>query len=223
MNSEFNELEYSFALVREICNKNYFGKLILPPQFISLREEANLGYDVKLESKGRILFIQFKVSEILTNNKAKEWFDFNSSYFRFKIYSDNISHQHNLLLDLTKKFQESVYYVAPLFYKRTQFVNFYNKGNLHFNTSYIKCNNLAKISGNAKHCICYNNKKCYMYSEPKEIKEQYSGEKFLSIFKNIKIIQLNDIINYLNEIVCDNNIFSTLITNGILPLFFTEE
>ena len=71
MKSDISEFSYGFALVNELADSVGSG-LRAAPLFPSLRQEARLGYDVKLDRPGLPLFLQFKLSDCMVSNRAKE-------------------------------------------------------------------------------------------------------------------------------------------------------
>lgn len=117
MKSNISEFSYGFAVVNELVN--WPGRdLTSAPYFPSLRREAHLGYDVKLDRPGLPLFLQFKLSDRMVRNNAKEIrdgvFPRNSFFYRMHLRCGQSSTQHHLLLNLEDQGEE-VYYVAPAF------------------------------------------------------------------------------------------------------------
>jgi len=114
MKPSFSEFQFAYSVTRELDDNpaRLFGLPYIPNQ----REEALHGYDVAFPNGFIPLFLQFKLAERLIQPNANQWNDFNRSYFRFNIYPDNRSHQHNSLRQLALSDSNFlVCYCAPLF------------------------------------------------------------------------------------------------------------
>lgn len=87
--------------------------------FPTLNQEANLGFDVAFNTNVPtiLVFLQYKVSVKLIRKNATDWDMFNNEYYRFKIYPESKSNQHNLLMNLAG-LGHSVYYCAPAFIEK---------------------------------------------------------------------------------------------------------
>ena len=83
------------------------------PIFPSLRQEGapDGGYDVELNFPGFPLFLQFKVSEYMTRNSAREAGWVPIPFYRFAIRCIGDLNQHNMLVNLEKR-RGTVFYVA---------------------------------------------------------------------------------------------------------------
>lgn len=183
MKIAISETAYLYYLVKELENSNFFGHTIGLTFFPTLREESKLGYDAKINKKGRPLFIQTKVSEYMTRSDAREWSSFNKPYFRFNIYPDSISHQHNLLIDLASTFPHSVYYVGPLFFSYSTFANIVMNRILVHNSEFISLNRFRHITGDEEHTICYSRSKLSkMWSNEAVIEDSFDGFPEKSFF-----------------------------------------
>ena len=112
MKAEFSEFSYGFAVAHGLL-KDMPG-ISAVPHFPSLVEEGRLGYDVGLDYLGLPIFVQFKLSDYLTDLRAKYWGYYQSPYFRFNVIPLIRSRQHNLLKELADS-GKMVFYVAPLF------------------------------------------------------------------------------------------------------------
>ena len=100
------------------------------PVFPSLREEAKLGYDVKLSYPGYPIFLQFKLSDWLSRNPAKYFGYYDRPYYRIPITRRAHSRQHNLLKGLADGGEQHVYYVAPQFHTIEEFDDAYSSSSI---------------------------------------------------------------------------------------------
>ena len=166
----FSEIQFSYSVIREIEDRLVFGNVGIP--FIpSTRDEGSLGYDVRFDGPVSAYFLQFKIPEYLHKRSANEWDLFNKSYFRFSLYPDNISKQHNLLVNLAEEPRNSVYYCAPGFVKSSEYEMLHRSRSVSAHSAFISVKGLDRIKDGEKHVIVYRITplKCYMMSEPAEI------------------------------------------------------
>lgn len=184
MKANYSELQFTYSIVRELED---MGAWLGGPFFPTQRQEAHLGYDVRFAKDFVALFIQFKRSKMLTQSNAAQWETFGRNYFRFNIYPDNFSPQHNNLVQLARNdVRNRVYYCAPLFVELDELMEYYRVHTVCEHSVLVDCCSLPTIGGNDKHCICYANDplRGYMYSEPKEIKIEIGKETYKNLLKS---------------------------------------
>ena len=120
MKAAFYEFEFTVAFIHDFLKKNeargsQAGVGMPPPA-----EEAHVGYDAKLATKGYARFFQFKRPDYLEAGRGKQGQCYpNQPYYRINITPHEWSWQHNLLVNLAKRGHE-VYYVAPIFHDAQQ-------------------------------------------------------------------------------------------------------
>ena len=78
---QISEFSYGFGVTRELLAQIPNADAV--PYFPSLRQEAQLGYDLKIGFPGFPVFIQFKIAEGLTRRRSKYWQTYGRPYFRF--------------------------------------------------------------------------------------------------------------------------------------------
>ena len=116
MKALFSEFSFGFGYTFELATL-WNRYLIKAPGLPSLIDEGKPGggYDVKLERPGIVYCAQFKLSERMERLSASEaQLGYGLPYFRFSIYGEQRSNQHELLLGLEAE-GLLVEYVAPLF------------------------------------------------------------------------------------------------------------
>ena len=177
MVAEFSEIQYMFGAMREIedimTNSGYHSMI---PIFPTQPQEKNAGYDAAFIDKPIIaMFLQFKRSEHISNRKAASEYSFyQSAYYRFKLYHQSISDQHNILVKLAKAERiNEVYYVAPCFYKYADYNDYYRGKSIVDHSVFVDCGVLKEINDNQTHTISYreNGTDLLMKSDPIKIKD----------------------------------------------------
>lgn len=168
MDTAFSEFAFVYAHVRELEWKYGWST----PYFPTTREEGRLGYDLRMDGPVHPVFLQYKVSQGLQNPRSTEWKAFEEPYYRFKIYPELRSKQHNLLRALSEKVGDTVFYCVPGFVEEKALYDCREHGHIVENSAFISCYNIPKIEGNDKHCICYsrNLDRAFMYSDPVRLK-----------------------------------------------------
>lgn len=206
MRAMFSEFQFAYGITNEID-----GTIWGPngPYIPNQREEAAGGYDCSFDNGFRPLFIQFKLTERLTTNRAHEWEFFEREYYRFKIYPDSRSPQHNLLINLAHRNRRNlVVYCAPQFINFDEWRQYHLNGTVLAHSVLIDCYDLPPINGVEEHCICYDDNSVwgYMFSEPKGIKIsnakeklEYELKKTGQVYKNIETF-IEDMKKLLKEI-----------------------
>lgn len=208
MECKFSEFQFAHLITREIEDKIIFSNLGLGmPRIPNQVEEANGGYDVSFHDPIVSVYLQYKLSEKLTQRPAKEWDEFGKKeYFRIKIYPDNLSKQHNTLVELAGKSRKNqVFYCAPAFTEMSEMQDYYDKREVANHSAFIRCYGLTKISGDDQHNICFtiDPKKTIMHSEPIEAKMDVGWESVIDISYDR---QYDNIREFMNEISEQNNI-----------------
>lgn len=170
MKSQFSETQFVVAFLHNLFS--YYDSLgcrywfTMPTQI----EEYNVGYDARIRLDARVqpLYFQFKISEFLSRKNAREYSDFSGPYYRFKIWPEDRSPQHNSLVDLSKD-GAFVAYSAPLFCTEKEFGCYQNDVLNH--SVLVPCRKLPKNHGNERHFITYapNCDVGYWHSEQKQI------------------------------------------------------
>lgn len=157
MNVGFSETQFVIAYLHELftfCENNHIQYTFTMP---TQRMEAILGYDARIDiddinpdEEINPIFLQFKVPEYMENKNAKEWGDFSDDralpYYRIHIWPQNVSSQHNLLVDFSRR-NRYVFYCTP------EFRNFNQALMNHTvldNTALIPCRDLPHNSGSDK-------------------------------------------------------------------------
>ncbi|MCR4661963.1 MAG: hypothetical protein K5765_08230 [Clostridia bacterium] len=198
MKPQFSEMEYGTAILLEFYDTHKRQRLFMPTQ----NEEAKVGYDAKVfSSKGHPIFYQFKVSEYINNINAREIKYIDTPYFRFHTYavSDVDLNQHNILYKLNSNFSHSVFYVAPMFYKKEEFDFYFKNRSVSSHSKYIRLIKLNRIIDNEIHSICYDSQgNVVMHSEVVVDDEgALSFDNINKYFDDIKPVELNVVIDKL--------------------------
>lgn len=233
MDIHISETAYLFYLSSEIAKSKFWGLSMGITYFPTLNAEASLGFDAKFDKKGKPLFVQTKMPKYYKKSDSSEWWYFKKLYYRFPIYPNNKSHQHNLLVDLGMKFRNSVFYVAPLFHDEHNFSTYVKSSKLIENSKFIKTTNLPLIFGDDKHVICYSKgTKSKMWSEEFTIEDSFDGELFISNLENIETVSFQKYLMMIRTSIDDYvkkdnnrnyNPLSELRQLGILPVFIISD
>jgi hypothetical protein len=176
MHSELSEFSYGFAITAELRDF-FWPRVVEPPVFPTLRQEARLGWDVRFPVVGRSLFLQFKIADALTRSSASEWSDYNAPYYRFRLHRLSRSDQHNRLLSLART-EPFVFYVAPRFHRLDEFTEQYRRVAVCNESAWIMLSSLPQINDDLQHHITYRTGSDVRFSSPesRKVAKTFDGE-----------------------------------------------
>lgn len=149
--ANFSEFSYGFAVTHRLVNS--LPGVQSAPEFPSLRDEASLGYDLRLQYPGFPIYLQFKLSDWLSRPTAREWAWHQEPYYRVPITPRMRSDQHNLLKGLVDAGEDAVYYVAPLFHTLDDFNAAYAGDQIVSRSAWFRLQDLPRLSDDEEHCI----------------------------------------------------------------------
>jgi hypothetical protein len=154
----FSEFTYSFALVNELVTLGD-PPIVSVPVFPSLIQEgrATGGYDVALDRPGRPLFLQFKLSKHIRGRRAREFQQnlFGSPLYRMYIRARRSSLQHELLLELERTNQGSVYYCGPAFHTLMELNIHYKARQIARYSRFVKPSELPPVNDDEEHWLSF--------------------------------------------------------------------
>ena len=220
MKAEFSEFTYGFSLVDKLAK---VLSCTAVPIFPSLLEEGKEGggYDARLLSKkGKILNLQFKLSDWMKTRSAREYKILGDSlplpYYRFEIMSKRISKQHSLLLELENTYPLT-FYAAPAFHLKDKINAHWNSGSVTEHSVFVKPSSIGPLPDSNAHRVCFNassivKKQAYFFSVPRKI-EVFPFQSF-SDFVDKKVDQETDTLQ--NSIRRAREQYATAIKNAYL-------
>lgn len=176
MRAEFSEFTFGFSVVQELTTA--LGCTAVPV-FPSLIEEGQSGggYDVKMNLGAVPFYVQFKLSEHLKTNNAKEAKVASSPliapFRRFPITSSITSKQHEMLVALNAK-HDHVYYCAPDYVTNAALNALWQAGASANRSVYVKPADIGPITDGEKHTVCFDHTSlakdtCYFFSSPQKL------------------------------------------------------
>lgn len=184
MRAEFSEFSFGYAVTEELINWRSVG-LVAVPYFPNLREEARLGYDLRLDRPGAPLFLQFKLADGMERRSAVEIkrhrLPLIPTFYRMFLMRSDKSEQHRRLMDLESAGSE-VYYVAPRFHTTREFTENYFRRTVVSNSAFIRPGSIGRLPDRKQHHVAYNKagSQAWRCSEPEELDVPLDGEKLAS-------------------------------------------
>lgn len=170
MTPEISEFSYGFALTNEIVG---WANLKAAPIFPSLIEEgkAGGGYDVKLDTPGVPVYLQFKRADCMTRRSAWEISKANARlnipFYRFPITQSGKSDQHAMLLELDDGTNE-VFYAAPRFHELAQINQAWSAQEVAARSIFVRPRAVGVLDA-ASHHVAYDGDRAYLCSDPKPL------------------------------------------------------
>jgi hypothetical protein len=157
MKPNISEFSYGYAITDELIH--WRGTHITAvPVFPSLYEEGQRGggWDVKLDRRGIPLFLQFKLSDKMIRNNAKECKMglFSPPLYRMYIRPSLFSDQHKMLLDLENEGNE-VYYTAPAFHEPWELNEAYLNHSVNINSIWVRPSWIGSLPDRRSHHVAF--------------------------------------------------------------------
>ena len=179
MGPDFSEFSYGFAFTQEYISRN--PGLVKAPELPSLIDEAQKGFDLKLDYLGHAKFFQFKLSAYMDRRGTLHWCHHKEPHFRVRISTKSKNRrpsQHTVLKRLSKK-EQNVLYVAPRFHSQAQFDRFYRDEKITTNSLWAPLRSLPCEPENETHYMTFttNQNKPDWHSEKTELTGEFTAEE----------------------------------------------
>jgi hypothetical protein len=168
MKPNISEFSYGYALTSELVDQ--FGlKRAGAPYFPSLKAEGKSGgFDVQLP--GLPVFLQFKLSDILTTKNAKDQVTLGLPYYRFHLRALKYSKQHDHLLTL-EQCGNLVYYVAPRFHEPRELNGAFTSTRVLVQSAFLAPSAIGALPDQDAHSVSFaaSSTKAVLRSAPREL------------------------------------------------------
>lgn len=182
----FSEFSFGYAVTEELVSR-LKGSFSGAPVFPSLYEEGRPGggYDLMLNRPGFPLLIQFKLSEKMVRDTAKEvkvHGILTTPFYRIPLMPQKVSRQHEMLLSLDNGSNE-VYYVAPIFNTQDELNRYYENKEVVQNCVFTAPKTIGSLPDENEHHISVdeNVTKGYLLSsEPRRLELVNTGDQVLT-------------------------------------------
>lgn len=145
------------------------------PQFPNLIQEAQLGYDVRIDLPACPLFFQFKLPKLMVRDTALEisqhGLPLSCNFFRMPLMRRDISDQHQVLIQLEAANAGLVHYASPMLDDIQAFNSAYNLAAVHRHTAFFSPQDIGPLPDDKRHMISYNAgaSSAWFCSEPQKI------------------------------------------------------
>lgn len=172
----YTEFSYGYAFTENLIRSSSAGPA-KAPVFPNLVQEAQLGYDVKIELPGLPLFFQFKLPELMVRDTARELSQLSLSglatpFFRMPLMRRNLSDQHIHLIRLEAVFPNAVFYASPTLDSVSAFNSAYSLTKVHAQSVLFSPTAIGPLPDDQGHVVSYipGSNTAWRCSEPKEVK-----------------------------------------------------
>ena len=175
---DISEFSYGFALTSELLGTAGL-KSVAAPIFPSLKDEGELGYDVKIQLVGSPIFVQFKLCSCMVRSSSKTSGHLAVSHYRMHLRPRKHSKQHDLLMRLEAKGNE-VYYAAPEFHLPEELNEAYMNKVVRYRTAFFRPLAIGTLPDEHEHFVGFEKGLTfgYLFSEP--IKIQRENPEYLA-------------------------------------------
>ena len=194
MQLDYTEFSFGYAFTENLI-RSASSRPRGAPFFPNLLQEAQLGYDVRIDLPGCPLYLQFKLPELMVRNSAMEIsrnsLDIALPFFRMYLMKRNLSKQHKRLIELEEKSTDAVYYATPIMENVSDFNTAYNSATVHRQSIFFSPEDIGPLPDDEQHVIAYSDGLGYawMCSKPNEVSVlQYENisEKLRNSFEDAR-------------------------------------
>lgn len=155
MKAGFYEFEFTVAFIHDFLKKNEARGSRAMVGLPTPAEEAQVGYDATLATNGYPRFFQFKRPDYIGAGLGNQGCRYpHQPYYRINITPHELSHQHNLLVNLANRGYE-VYYVAPIFHDPQQLDRHRNAERIMEQSIWVPTQDLHLQETGDRSCITY--------------------------------------------------------------------
>lgn len=175
MRLDFTEFSYGYAFTENLIRSSTTGAAGVPV-FPNLVQEAQLGYDVKINLPALPLFFQFKLPELMVRHTAREISQLalpglSVPFFRMSLMRRNLSDQHAHLIRLETRFPDSVFYASPAFDSASAFNSAYGLAEVHSRSALFSPADIGPLPDDEGHAVSYTatSHVGWRCSEPKKV------------------------------------------------------
>lgn len=178
MNLDFTEFSYGYAFTENIIR----WSAAVPAAahvFPNLVQEAQLGYDVKVDLPGVPLFFQFKLPELMVRHTAREvaklgLVGLSVPFFRMSLMRRDLSNQHAHLIRLENRFPSAVFYASPGIDGVASFNQAYGQAEVHLQSVLFSPNDIGPMPDDDAHSVSYSTTSgvAWRCSEPQKVEVQ---------------------------------------------------
>ncbi|MCT8268024.1 hypothetical protein NYQ83_12135 [Afifella sp. JA880] len=176
MKLNFTEFSYGYAFTENLIRWSS-TRPTAAPVFPNLVQEAQLGYDIKINFPGLPLFFQFKLPERMTRHTAREIAvlgipGLSVPFFRMPLMRRDLSDQHAHLIRLESRFPGTVFYTSPGVDKVESFNQAYRRAEVHVRSVFFPPQDIGPLPDSAAHSVAYSQdlSVAWFCSEPKRAK-----------------------------------------------------
>lgn len=171
----YSEFSFGYAFTENMVRS--FGSTAAP-QFPTLQQEGQLGYDLKVHAGGVPLFLQYKLPEPMVRRTAAEISKhrldgrgLSTPFLRMYLMRRSVSQQHELLIRLEQKEPGSVFYAMPRLMGQREFNRAYQAVAVHRESVLFSPNDIGPLPDHAQHTVAYDLglNRAWFCSDPKPV------------------------------------------------------
>ena len=175
MKMGYTEFSFGYAFTENLI-RSATARPSGAPVFPNLNQEAQLGYDVRIDFPASPVFFQYKLPELMVRNSAAEISQYvlpgiSVPFFRMALMRRDLSEQHDLLMQLERRFPGAVCYAAPEIENNSAFNDAYNAAQVHRQSIFFSPTDIGQLPDDKQHVVAYRNGlgHAWLCSEPREI------------------------------------------------------
>lgn len=189
----YTEFSFGYAFTENLIRSSA-GRPKGAPIFPNLVQEAQLGYDVRIDFPACPIFFQYKLPELMVRDTATEIANHKLAgikvpFFRMPLMRRDLSNQHRRLMELENRYPNAVFYATPRIRNVDRFNTAYNGAKVHRKSVFFSPMDIGPLPDNKQHTIAYRSGlyHAWLYSDPRQIPaKDYGGvnEILVALFED---------------------------------------
>ncbi|MGO7658943.1 hypothetical protein [Rhizobium ruizarguesonis] len=194
----YTEFSYGYAFTENLVRSLPTGP-VGAPIFPNLVQEAQLGFDVKINQPAAPLFFQFKLPERMKKGTAFEVSNGNcpglvTPFYRIGLMRSDLSKQHRHLIELEERFPSCVFYAAPCLADIHAFNRSYGLGRVFRDSAFFSPREIGPLPDNKQHTLAYRRDLAHAFfcSEPQAMRKWSFDDVIEKIEALLKQKQFSD-------------------------------
>lgn len=174
----YTEFSFAYAFTENLIRSRAFAPTGAPV-FPNLVQEAQLGFDVRIDLPAAPVFFQYKLPELMTRNSAFEIVGgqcphLTTDFFRIALMRRDLSDQHKHLIEWEGRYPGLVFYATPCLPTCAAFNHAYVSCGVAQNAMLFSPAEIGPLPDDKVHTIAYRPGLSvgYFCSEPKPVSAQ---------------------------------------------------
>jgi hypothetical protein len=202
----YTEFSFGYAFTENLIRASRTGA-VGAPVFPNLVQEAQAGFDVRIDLPACPVFFQYKLPELMVSRRAKEVSTYHlvgiwPKFFRMPLMQRNLSNQHRILINLERQYPGAVHYATPMMETAQDFNGAYNNASVHQSSALFSPGDIGALPDDNPHSVAYRTGLSYGWfcSDPREIPMLVFDGLQQKLARQLRLVRFGSLIRTSSEL-----------------------